>query len=132
VILCISATDSADSSRAVGLTAVEVEHDEPGGLVDAPDQPAVGRSFDVEGLEGDVPPAPGTHYAPRQRRPKQRSERFWQGLVAGGGTFPGGLRVGEAGALHPEGKQDLVAHVRLVIRTRDLGDHLPQDQVAEV
>src|SRR5829696_3741076 len=50
-------------SRAVHLAAVQVEHDEPGGLVDAPYQSAIGRSLDVEGVEGDVSPLSGAHYA---------------------------------------------------------------------
>ena len=46
----ISATDPADSSpRAVGLTAFEVQLNEPGCLVDASDQSPVGRALDVEG-----------------------------------------------------------------------------------
>src|SRR3712207_1449439 len=118
--------------RAVHLAAAKVEQDEPGGLVDATDQPAVGGPRDVEGVEGDVPALARTNHAAWQRGPQERGEGLPQGLVAGGRTVPRGLREGEAGAVHPEGNEYLLAHVVLVPYAGDLGDHLPEHQVAEV
>jgi hypothetical protein len=51
---------------------------------------------------------------------------FPPGVVAGGRVVPRGLRVGETGACHPEGRVDLVAHVLLAAQAGDREDHLPK------
>ncbi len=51
-----------EQPRAVHLTTVQVKQEEPGGLINTPDQPAVGSSLDIEGVEGHVPPVPRSYY----------------------------------------------------------------------
>ena len=97
-----------------------------------PTSPAVGCAVDVEGVEGDVPPVPRTHYASRQGGSEEWGERSPAGLVGDGSLTPRKLRVGEAGVVHSQGEEDFVAHVFLVPPPETSETTSPKHQVAEV